>query len=132
MLLDGRDPNVFLKTKLARPVVIEVTDNVIQLEIKDYLKEDGDIVSVYHNRNSFIRNLPIINKPSYHTLRLNRNQELHEIILYAENLGRIPPNTSTLKIFDGIREHQVLIQSSREVSAVIYLRYVPAQKNPSK
>lgn len=132
LLLDDRDPNVFLKTKLARPVVIEVTDNVIQLEIKDYLKEDGDIVSVYHNRNSFIRKLPIINKPSYHTLRLNRNQELHEIILYAENLGRIPPNTSTLKVFDGVREHQVLIQSSREVSAVIYLRYVPAQKNPSK
>lgn len=50
-----------------------------------------------------------INKPSIYTLRLNRNQELHEIILYAENLGRIPPNTSNLRIHDGIKEHQVLI-----------------------
>jgi hypothetical protein len=132
ILLDSRDPNVFLKTKLSRPIVIEISENVIRLEIKDYLKEDGDIISVYHNRRPFIRNQLIVNKPSNHTLRLNRNQELHEIILYAENLGRIPPNTSNLKIYDGIKEHQVLIQSSKEVSAVIYLRYVPEQKSPSK
>jgi hypothetical protein len=130
ILLDSRDPNVFLKTKLSRPIVIEVTENVIRLEIKDYLKEDGDIISVYHNRRPFIRNQLIVNRPASHTLRLNRNQELHEIILYAENLGRIPPNTSNLKIYDGIKEHQVLIQSSKEVSAVVYLRYVSEQKSP--
>jgi len=130
ILLDARDPNVFLKTKLARPIVIEITENVVRIEIKDYLKEDGDIVSVYHNRKPFIRNQLIVNKPSNHTLRLNRNQELHEIILYAENLGRIPPNTSNLRIYDGVKEHQVLIQSSKEVSAVVYLRYAPEQKSP--
>jgi hypothetical protein len=123
LLLDDRDPNVFLQTKLARPVVIEVSNNVVELEISDYLKEDGDIISLYHNRRQFIKNLPIVNSKSRHTLRLNRNTELHEIILYAENLGQIPPNTSTLRVLDGTRAHQVLIQSSKEVSAVIYLRY---------
>ncbi len=130
ILLDDTDPNVFLKTKLARPIVIEVNNNVILLELKDYLKEDGDIISLYHNRRPFIKNLLISNKISQHTLRLERKSELHEIILFAENLGQIPPNTSNLKVFDGVKEHQVLIQSSKEVSAVIYLRYVPAQKNP--
>ncbi|MDP3467451.1 MAG: hypothetical protein Q8S11_03915 [Daejeonella sp.] len=130
ILLDARDPNVFLQTKLARPIVIEITENVVRLEIRDYLKEDGDIVSVYHNRRPFIRNQLIVNKPSNHTLRLNRNQELHEIILYAENLGKIPPNTSNLRIYDGVKEHQVLIRSSKEVSAVVYLRYAPEQKSP--
>ncbi|MEJ7779415.1 MAG: hypothetical protein WKF68_07475 [Daejeonella sp.] len=132
LLLDDTDPNVFLQTKLARPIIIEVTNNVIELEIGDYLREDGDIISLYHNRRPFIKNLPIVNKKSVHTLRLNRNTELHEIILYAENLGRVPPNTSTLKIFDGSKEHQVQIQSSKEVSAVIYLRYNPVQKSPSR
>jgi hypothetical protein len=129
LLLDDKDPNVFLKTKLARPIIIEVTNNVIQLEISDYLKEDGDIISVYQNRRLFIKNLPIINRKSVHTLRLTRNSELHEIILYAENLGKIPPNTSTLKVIDGAKEHTILIQSSKEVSAVVYLRYNP-QKSP--
>ena len=132
LLLDDRDPNVFMQTKLARPIVLEVTNNVIELEIGDYLREDGDIVSVYHNRRQFIKNLPIVNKKSIHTLRLNRDTELHEIILYAENLGRIPPNTSTLKVFDGTKEHQIQITSSKEVSAVVYLRYNPAQKSPSQ
>lgn len=132
LLLDDRDPNVFMQTKLARPIVLDVTNNVIELEIGDYLREDGDIISVYHNRRQFIKNLPIVNKNSVHTLRLNRDTELHEIILYAENLGRIPPNTSTLKVFDGTREHQIQISSSKEVSAVIYLRYNPTQKSPSQ
>ncbi|HEY1009326.1 MAG: hypothetical protein ACO1NS_06520 [Daejeonella sp.] len=132
LLLDDRDPNVFMQTKLARPIVIDVSNNVIELEIGDYLKEDGDIISIYHNRKPFIKNLPIVNKKSTHTLRLNRDSELHEIILYAENLGRISPNTSTLKVFDGTREHQIQITSSREVSAVVYLRYNPAQKSPSQ
>lgn len=132
LLLDDRDPNVFMQTKLARPIVLEVTNNVIELEIGDYLREDGDIVSVYHNRRQFIKNLPILNKKSVHTLRLNRDTELHEIILYAENLGRIPPNTSTLKVFDGAKEHLIQITSSKEVSAVVYLRYNPEQKSPSQ
>lgn len=132
LLLDDRDPNVFLQTKLARPIVIEVTNNVIELEIGDYLKEDGDIISVYHNRRQFIKNLPILNKKSIHTLRLNRDTELHEIILYAENLGRIPPNTSTLKVFDGNKEHTIAIRSSKEESAVVYLRYNPTERSPSQ
>lgn len=132
LLLDDRDPNVFLQTKLSRPIVLEVTSNVIELEVGDYLREDGDIVSIYHNRRQFIKNLPILNRKSVHTLRLNRDTELHELILFAENLGRIPPNTSTLKIFDGSKQHQIQITSSKETSAVIYLRYNPAQKNPSQ
>lgn len=132
ILLDDADPNVFLKTKLARPIVIDVADNLIQIQLRDYLREDGDIISVYHNRQPFIKNLLISNTTSNYTLRLNKSTELHEIILYAENLGEIPPNTSNMKIFDGVKEHQVLIQSSKEVSAVIYLRYLPAQKKPSK
>lgn len=132
LLLDDRDPNVFMQTKLARPIVLEVTNNVIELEIGDYLREDGDIVSVYHNRRQFIKNLPIVNAKSVHTLRLNRDTELHEIILYAENLGRIPPNTSTLKVFDGSKEHLIQITSSKEVSAVVYLRYHLAEKSPSR
>lgn len=132
ILLDGRDPNVFLQTKLARPIVLEVQNNVIQLEIKDYLKEDGDIISVYHNRRPFIRNQTILNKSSFHTLRLNRSMELQEIIMYAENLGRIPPNTSNLIVYDGNKAHEVIIRSSKEVSAVVYLRYLPEEKSPSK
>ncbi len=114
ILLDDADPNVFLKTKLARPIVIDVADNLIQIQLRDYLREDGDIISVYHNRQPFIKNLLISNTTSNYTLRLNKSTELHEIILFAENLGEIPPNTSNMKIFDGVKELQVLIQSSKD------------------
>lgn len=132
IMLESQNPVVFLKTQLARPIIIEVSENVLQLQVKDYLREDGDIVSIYHNRKPYLRRINITNNTQRHNLRLDKSKELHEIIMYAENLGEVPPNTSDLRIFDGEKEHRVLIQSSHQVSAVVYLRYKPVKKDPSE
>lgn len=132
ILRESNDPSIFLKTRLARPIIIEVQSSVVQLQVKDYLREDGDIVSIYVNRKPFLRRLNVTSNTQRHNLRLDKSKELHEIIMYAENLGEVPPNTSDLRIFDGIKEHQVLIQSSKQTSAVIYLRYKPESKSPSR
>lgn len=126
IMKDSTDRFTFLNTKLAKPVIINVTNNVVGLEIRDYLRQDGDIISVYNNRNLFIKNLKIVKKPHRQTLRLDKRAGLHEIILYAENLGKIPPNTSIMTVTDGTLKHDLIIQSSRQESAVVYLRYNPA------
>ncbi|MBC7743638.1 MAG: hypothetical protein H7096_00890 [Flavobacterium sp.] len=115
----------FLKTELAKPVVINVRNNVIRLEIRDYLREDFDTVSIYLNRRLLVKKIGIFRKPYKQTVRLIRNSELNEIILFAENLGQVPPNTSDLLIIDGDRKHRVVIRSTKETSAVVYLRYKP-------
>lgn len=42
-----------------------------------------------------------------YTVRLDRYSELNEFILYAENLGEVPPNTSMLTVIDGERKHKI-------------------------
>lgn len=116
----------FLNTELAKPVIINVSNRVIGFEIRDYLREDSDTVSIYLNRIPLVKKIGIFKKPYKQTFRLDANSELNEIILYAENLGQIPPNTSDLMIIDGDRKHKLIIRSTNEVSAVIYLRYQPA------
>lgn len=115
----------FLNTELAKPIIIDVKSPVIKFEIRDYLKEDFDTVSIYLNRRPIAQRIGIFRKPYKQTFRLDENSELNEIILYAENLGLIPPNTSDLLIIDGNRKHQLIIRSTKETSAVIFLRYKP-------
>ncbi len=115
----------FLNTELAKPIIINVSSPVVKFEIRDYLKEDNDTVSIYLNRRLLASKIPIFKKPHKQTFRLDRHSELNEVVLYAENLGLIPPNTSDLTIIDGQNKHQVIIRSTKQVSAVIYLRYNP-------
>ena len=115
----------FLKTVLAKPVIINVRNTIIKLEIRDYLREDLDTVSVYLNRRPLFQKIGIFKKPFKQSFRLDRHSGLNEIILFAENLGQVPPNTSDLLIIDGDRKHRVVIRSTKETSAVVYLRYKP-------
>jgi len=122
---DSSTNMTFLNTELAKPIIIEVSNPVIKFEIRDYLREDFDTVSIYLNRRPIAQRIGIFRKPYKQTVRLDRNSELNEIVLYAENLGLVPPNTSDLLIIDGKRKHQLIIRSTKEISAVVYLRYKP-------
>ncbi len=113
----------FLNTTLSDPLVIPVTSRRIRLELRDYMQEDQDTVSVFYNRKEIIRNLRITRKPKKFEISLPPRTQLNEIILYARNLGIVPPNTSNLTIDDGSRKHRILLRSTLEQSAVIYLRY---------
>lgn len=121
---NGAGPN-FRKTSLSSPVALEVSSSVIRMELKDYLKEDNDTVSIYLNRQPLFSNLNIKKKPYKFVVWLNRELVVNELIMYANNLGLIPPNTSYLLISDGEKTHKLLIQSSLEKSAAIYLKYKP-------
>lgn len=120
---DGSAKMRFMGTELMDPVIINVNNNYIQFQIEDYMREDSDTVSVYLNRAPLLSKVRIAKKPKKFAARLDKRSELTEIIMYAENLGKIPPNTSSLVIIDGERKHRISIQSTRETSAVIYLRY---------
>ncbi|WP_026898574.1 hypothetical protein [Daejeonella oryzae] len=125
ILADKSNSVNFLETKLAKPIIINVKNNVLKLEIRDYLREDNDTVSIYLNRRPLLQKIGIFKKPYKQNFRLDKNSELNELVLYAENLGLVPPNTSNLTVWDGKIKHNITIRSSKEISAVIYLRYVP-------
>jgi hypothetical protein len=124
MIADEKSQKMqFLGTELLDPIVISVNNSTIHFQIEDYMREDLDTVSVYLNRKTLMSRVLITKKPKNFTAHLDKRSELSEIIMYAENLGKVPPNTSTLTIIDGRRRHKVSILATKEKSAVIYLRY---------
>lgn len=115
----------FLNTEARKVTEIAVSNRILQLRVRDYRKIDNDTISVYLNRQALIRNLRIARKMITVDFKLEPGMELNELILYAENLGRIPPNTSQLVLVDGEKTHRIMIESDKQTSAAIYLRYKP-------
>jgi hypothetical protein len=57
------------------------------------------------------------------TLKFNENDDEHEVVMVAENLGRIPPNTSLMVINAGDKRYQVQITSTEQKNAMVRFRY---------
>jgi hypothetical protein len=117
----------FLETKPKKVTEIEVHNTDLQIQLLDYLKPDNDTVSVYLNRKILVKNIRISKRPSLIKFSIDKRIEFHELLLYAENLGLIPPNTSELILIDGKSKHRVMIVSDKQKTAAIYLRYKPVE-----
>ncbi|MEJ6979564.1 hypothetical protein WG906_03835 [Pedobacter sp. P351] len=115
----------FRETLLTKPFVLNISKPTIKIEIRDYLREDNDTVTVFVNRDEVIKRHRISHKPYKKTISFNKLAGLNEIIVYANNLGNIPPNTCVMIIDDGSTKQRVNIFSSKQSSAVIYLNYTP-------
>ncbi len=75
---------------------IIVNDRKITLNIYDNGTIDGDTVSVYYNGKAIVKNKRLTANPITVDVELDENMTLHSIVLFAENLGTIPPNTALI------------------------------------
>jgi hypothetical protein len=62
-------------------------------------------------------------KAASFTLSIDRNRPYNELIMYAENLGTIPPNTALMVVKDGKKQYNVHITSDTEKNGTIYFHY---------
>lgn len=94
----------------------------VTINLWDKNKEDGDTVSVSLNGKWLVRNLGLVNKRSSYDITLENNFDSY-LILHAENLGKIPPNTAAMEVIDGDKTHRVTLSSDLEKSGTIRLVY---------
>lgn len=82
---------------------------------------DGDSISVYVNGENIISNNRLTATATKKTIKLP-NVEIIEIILVAENLGTIPPNTGLLVVKDGDKIYQVNFSADLQTNAAIIFK----------
>lgn len=105
---------------------IVVHDKKIRLNIYDNGTIDGDTISIYYNGKSILKNKGLTANPVVVEIDLDENIALHSIVLFAENLGSIPPNTA-LVIFtttDGKR-YELYASATLQQNASIVFEYKP-------
>ena len=113
-------PPLVLKTRentLVRKIETEASE--IKIELYDNGEIDGDTVSIYHNNTLIKSHMRLSQKPISITIGVNSSQPHHEIIMVAENLGSIPPNTSVMIITTASNRYEVFISSSEQKNAKV-------------
>lgn len=106
--------------EIVQTINIDTSD--IKIELYDNAEIDGDTVTVFLNNTLLLYRKRLTDKPLTLNVTAFPNQD-YEFMMYADNLGRIPPNTSLMIITAGKKRHEMRISSSETKSAVVKFRY---------
>lgn len=105
---------------------IIVPSGEIKLDFYDNAEIDNDTITVLLNGKLLLYRQMLKATPLTITLNAFPNTD-YEIVMYADNLGTIPPNTALLVITAGAKKYEVRLASSEETSAAVKFRY---EKSP--
>lgn len=107
---------------------VEVNSRHLNLKIFDNGTIDGDSVSVFYNGKLLVSHQRLSDKPIELNIDLDPSVTTHEITLYAENLGSIPPNTAMIIVTAGHKRFELRSNANLEENAVLVFEYKP-EKN---
>lgn len=105
---------------------IVINEKKLFLNIYDNGTVDGDTVSILYNGKTIVSKKRISEKPITVELLLDENAKYHSIVLFAENLGIIPPNTALL-IFStpNGKRYELFASANLTQNAEIIFEYKP-------
>ncbi|MEO6722658.1 MAG: insulinase family protein [Ferruginibacter sp.] len=107
----GNRKNVVLKN-------IDIKSADIKVELYDNGDVDGDEVTVYFNGNVVSSKQKLTEKAITINLKAIKNAT-NELVMYAENLGTIPPNTALMKVYVDGQTYEARVESDEKKNGVI-------------
>ena len=108
--------NDFLKT-------ITVNHRTIEIRIYDDGAIDNDTVSVYYDNKLIISKARLTDQAISMQIPVEPSEHPHQLVMVAENLGDIPPNTSLLVVIDGEKRYEERIISTEQKNVVVGFLY---------
>jgi hypothetical protein len=106
---------------------IQTSEEDIQIDLYDNGTIDNDTISVYHNNELAVSNNRLSYAPITLKIKCTRSDNRHELIVVAENLGDIPPNTALMVIKAGKERYEIFLASNEQRNAKVVIVYVPKE-----
>ena len=100
--------------------VLEVKSNNIRLRIWDNGTVDGDVATLYLNGERILHNYRVSKRRI--AIPVTLQQADNFLVLHAEDLGDIRPNTVAVSVDDGEREQVIVVSSNLEESGALMIR----------
>lgn len=113
------------ENKLVRTIYSDETE--IRLDIYDNGEIDGDTISVYVDKKLVLSKKRLTASPLTITVKVDKDNPVHEVVMVAENLGEIPPNTSLMVVRAGEKRYEVRIESTEQKNALVRFEYKPGE-----
>ncbi|MBL7740416.1 MAG: hypothetical protein JNK14_14460 [Chitinophagaceae bacterium] len=99
-----------------------VSDPDVTVRLYDNGEIDDDTISIFYDKKLLLVNKRLSASPIIVKLKMD-DDEVHELVMVAENLGRIPPNTSLMIVEAGDQRFDVRITSNEQKNALVRFRY---------
>jgi hypothetical protein len=112
----------FIARKKKVFTTIHVAGDSISLSFYDNAIVDGDSISLFLDGRMLFTHIKLSDKPYTVKLAVTDLGEESELVMVAENLGDIPPNTSYMVAMVGDKRHAANLSSTEDSSAVIRLK----------
>ena len=98
---------------------IPLTGDSIELRFYDNAEIDGDSISLFLNDKLLFQHIRLTGNAYSIKLPITEMNETNELIMVAENLGSIPPNTSYMLAIVGDKRYDAYLSSTEGSSAMI-------------
>lgn len=105
---------------------VEVEANSFRVDLYDNGQIDGDTISVFYNGKLMVSRQRLSTEPISIQITLDPNKEDNELVMFAENLGTIPPNTALMIVTVAGKRYEVNISSSEQTSGTVRFRMASA------
>jgi hypothetical protein len=100
---------------------IPVSGDSVELHFYDNGQVDGDSISLFLNDKLIFEHIRLTDKAYSIKLSVRELNASNELIMVAENLGSIPPNTSYMVATVGDKMYEARLESTEGSSAVVRL-----------
>jgi hypothetical protein len=122
-----QSPAVISGTNISKPdkrtkqliKLIEVPESSFKVDLYDNGQIDGDTISLYFNGKLMISSKKLSTTPISLNIKLDPAKEENELVMYAENLGSIPPNTALMIVTVGDKRYEVNITSTEQTNGTV-------------
>ena len=105
------------ENKLVKQVT--VNSPTISIDLYDNGTIDNDTIMIFDNKVLVLENKRLSYKATHIDVNFNKENNRHEIIIVAHNLGTVPPNTALMVVKDGSSRQEIYITSTLSVNAMI-------------
>ncbi|ULQ52536.1 hypothetical protein [Flavihumibacter fluvii] len=109
----------FSSRKNVLQTVIPIAAKTIELRFYDNAEVDGDSIAVFLNGKLLHKNIRLTDQPYTILIHADDLSADNELVMVAENLGSIPPNTSYMVAIVGDKRYEARLYANEQTSALI-------------
>lgn len=103
---------------------LTITSEAVVVKLYDNGQIDNDTISVYLDNQLVLSKKKLTASALTINLKMDESNDEHELVMVAENLGEIPPNTSLMVVTAGEQRFEVRITSTEQKNAMVRFKYV--------
>ena len=115
----------FIERKKIFTTELPLEGDTVEIHFYDNAEIDGDSISLFMNNQLVFEHVRLSDKPHIVKFAVKDLSESNELVMVAENLGSIPPNTSYMIAYINNQRYAANLASTENSSAMI--RFVRKQ-----